>query len=255
VNKEEKLLVNNSLNNATCDETKIMNNIQSQISNANDDSSTLMEYNNSMINKEKEKEEKEKEEKKTDKDKYNKRIISSKTDFYLKNNLYDLPLNENKSDMNLPEKHGFYKDDEHFIFVCKDDLTTYRPISCARFKINKNYKTISDFHCKGENGCKYNENLDLFFCGKNIEIKGKNGIENKRCTPNEFICRDCMLANKKYYQLNEDFLININGRVAYKTKSSYHCYGHFLIGNEIKDCIKFKCKACKMLDSFSEYYK
>jgi hypothetical protein len=251
VNKEQLLIVDN-LNNTTRDETNIINNSQSQISNLNDDSSTLINYNNIMINKEKEKE---KEEKKTDKDKNNKRIISSRTDFYLKSKLYDFPLNKNESDMNLPEKYGLHKDDEHYIYACKDDLTTYRPISCALFMINKNSSTISDVNCKGENGCKYNENLGLFFCGKNIEIKGKNGIENKRCSPNEFICKDCMLSNKKLYKLNDDFLININGRVAYNKKSSYHCYGHFLVGNEIKDCIKFKCKACKMLDSLSDYYK
>ena len=96
--------------------------------------------------------------------------------------------------------------------------------------------------------------LGLFFCGKKIN----EGIkEEKKCSPNEFICKDCMKLNKEIYYINKtnDYLININGRVAKMHKGKYHCFGHFLFDREIKDCInKFSCKACKMLDSIKDYY-
>ena len=68
-----------------------------------------------------------------------------------------------------------------------------------------------------------------------------------------------MEINKKKYNLKDKYLININGRVAKINKGSYHCFGHFLCGyneNQIEDCIsKFSCKACKLLDEYSNYYQ
>ena len=32
-------------------------------------------------------------------------------------------------------------------------------------------------------------------------------------------------------------------------------FGHFFIGNRIKDCIKeFSCKACEITNKYSDYY-
>ena len=152
-------------------------------------------------------------------------------------------------------------DGKKYIFVCYNDLTTYNITSSAHLLNNFNKNNIDkpqsnmDIGKEFLNDYKYEKALGLGFCGRSFEIRGANGIEKKRCTPNEFICKQCMLINKKKYNLGNTFLININGRVAYINKGSYHCYGHFLIGSQIEDCIiKFKCKACKMLDSFSEYY-
>ena len=64
-----------------------------------------------------------------------------------------------------------------------------------------------------------------------------------------------MLINKRKYNLKNSYLININGRVTKKNKGSYNCFGHFLLGNQIEDCIsKFTCKACKMINYYFEYY-
>ena len=99
-----------------------------------------------------------------------------------------------------------------------------------------------------------NNSLGLYFCGKEIKIEN----EIKKCAPNEFICKECMEINKKKYNLNGKYLININGRVAKINKGSYHCFGHFLYGNngnQIEDCIsKFSCNACKLLDNYCNYY-
>ena len=64
-----------------------------------------------------------------------------------------------------------------------------------------------------------------------------------------------MKNNKEIYNIKKNYLININGRVAKINKGKYHCFGHFLVGNQIEDCIsKFTCKACKLLQIYSEYY-
>ena len=64
-----------------------------------------------------------------------------------------------------------------------------------------------------------------------------------------------MEKNKKMYNIQSKYLININGRVAKMNKGKYHCFGHFSVGNQIEDCIsKFSCKACKNLDTLSNYY-
>ena len=67
-----------------------------------------------------------------------------------------------------------------------------------------------------------------------------------------------MELNKKKYNINDNYLININGRLAKTNKGSYHCFGKFLSGikrNEIEDCIKkFSCRACKALDYYSKYF-
>ena len=64
-----------------------------------------------------------------------------------------------------------------------------------------------------------------------------------------------MLINKRKYNLKDSYLININGRVTSMNKGSYHCFGHFLLNNQIEDCIsKFTCNACKMINYYFEYY-
>ena len=65
-----------------------------------------------------------------------------------------------------------------------------------------------------------------------------------------------MGINKKRYNIKNNYLINIKGRVAKINKGSYHCFGHFLCGIQIEDCVsKFSCEACKMLDLYSSYYQ
>ena len=80
-------------------------------------------------------------------------------------------------------------------------------------------------------------------------------MKRKCVKKNEFICGWCMENTKKRYKINKTYLINIKGRVAKINNNSYHCFGHFLKGTQIEDCIKFSCNGCKMLDKYSEYYK
>ena len=69
------------------------------------------------------------------------------------------------------------------------------------------------------------------------------------------MCKKCMEINKKHYNIKNKYLININGRVAKINKGSFHCFGHYLIGNQIEQCIStFSCKACKLLDFCSKYF-
>ena len=63
-----------------------------------------------------------------------------------------------------------------------------------------------------------------------------------------------MELNKKRYEIKSNYVINICGRVSKINKGSYHCFGHFLCGNQIEDCInKFSCKACKLIDEYNIY--
>ena len=40
-----------------------------------------------------------------------------------------------------------------------------------------------------------------------------NGIK-KKCFPNQFMCRKCMNINKKFYNLKNNYFINIIGRAS-----------------------------------------
>ena len=71
------------------------------------------------------------------------------------------------------------------------------------------------------------------------------------------ICKNCMEKNKKRYQIDNLYLVNINGRTAKRKNKElgFHCYGHFIKGNQIEICNKeFKCEACKLLDRYENYY-
>ena len=253
-----------SFNNVTTDITANITNIsdisieQSQLS-VNNNSTIIISpesdcKQDTRVDKEEEKE-------KSKKDNF--AINAARSTYYSKLNLNDVSLNEMNSDRKLPDKYMLDSsvDGQKYIFVCLNDLTTYN-ITSSAYLLNNNNKNSKDkpqsdkdIDTESLKDYRYEKALGLGFCGKSFEIKGANGIEIKRCTPNEFICKQCMLINKKKYNLDKTFLININGRVAKIKKGSYHCYGHFLIGNQIEDCIvKFKCKACEMLDSLSEYY-
>jgi hypothetical protein len=111
----------------------------------------------------------------------------------------------------------------------------------------------SDEICREYKGSKYNHILGLFFCKKNIKLNEKTA---KTCTPNVFMCKNCVKINKKIYNLKDHYLINIYGRVSKKNKGLYHCFGNFLVNNKIEECItSYVCRACSLLNCFSDYYK
>lgn len=156
--------------------------------------------------------------------------------------LDDLPLYEEK-DIDIRDD----KEDNNYVFL-NNDLTTNN-ITKSDFLEPK----INELNDEDIGNCNYYPNLGLYFCGK--EVKLENEKQLKKCCPNEFICKSCMDINKKKYNIKNNFLINIKGRVAKINNGSYHCSGHFLCGNQNKDCIsEFSCNACKMLDSYSKYY-
>jgi len=170
-----------------------------------------------------------------------------KRNFYKKNRLYDIILNKEESNLLLPPKYII--DDKIFGFVYPNKLTTYYFTYSGQF--TKGSLPIDSEATKYDDSC-YNSLLGLYFCGKNIEIKN----EIKKCAPNEFICKNCMAKNKKKYNIKENYLINICGRMAKISMKGYHCFGHFSSENHmIEDCInKFSCSACKLLNLYSDYY-
>ena len=179
---------------------------------------------------------------------------SMRSNFYVKYNLYHNIINNN---LYYPSKYKI--NDKYFGLLYPNELISYGFIQSgfltkAQNIIDSNNSNDIDFK-----NSKYNKILGLYFCGKNIELNIGKEIHIKICAPNEFICKECMEINKKKYNLKQNFLININGRVAKLNKGSFHCFGHFLCynkENQIEDCIfKFSCKACKLLDEYANYYQ
>ena len=174
---------------------------------------------------------------------------SVRNKFYDKYSLFDVPLNTGINSINFPKKYKI--NEKNYCFLLNNELKTYPITISGYFLIKRKYNdfdnTIED------NGSKYNESLGLYFCGKKISFE--NGKIEKECAPNVFICKQCMELNKKKYKIKSSYLININGRVAKINKGKYHCFGHFLCGNIIEDCInKFSCKACELITSNINYY-
>ena len=168
-----------------------------------------------------------------------------KSNFWSKNKLYDIIESTEIADKIGIKRKVF--DDQNYIFLNKNDLKTYHfIISQKLFKYKFSTENIKNDNFKKEYG--------LYFCGKDIKEY------NKKCRPNEMMCFDCMKENIKIYNLNEindNALININGRVSIPFKSGgYHCYGTFDCGNKLYYCIgkDFACKACKELNEKKEYY-
>ena len=168
-----------------------------------------------------------------------------KKNYWIQYELYDAKAPTNLKGLilhTLDEEKG----KEKYCYLYNNKLTTFYYIQNVKFgkdySINENLEIDSN----------YNSSLGLFFCGKKIELENE---ETKKCCPNEMICKDCMEKNKKRYNLQSQYLININGRAAKKYKGTFHCYGHFMEGNQIENCLKkFSCEACKLLDKYEKYY-
>ena len=171
--------------------------------------------------------------------------------FYLKYNLYDDILNYN---LYYPPKYTI--NEKYIGLVYPNELISYGFIHSGFLTKVENKINSDGIDYKNT---KYYKKLGLYFCGKYIEINIEKATHIQKCAPNEFICKECMEINKNKYNLKQNYLININGRVAKINKDKYHCFGHFLCGNkenQIEDCInKFSCKACKLLDEYINYYQ
>lgn len=169
--------------------------------------------------------------------------MNSKKDYWLKYKLYDVKVN-NK---NLDKLNIYQLSDDKCCYFYKNELITYYFVKSVQF--GENYSIDNESLKDPE----YKESFGLFFCGKNINYNNEKDI---KCCPNQMICKECMKKNKKIYNLDKLYLININGRLAKKRKDgNFHCFGHFIKGNLIENCMKeFTCEACKLLKSYENYY-
>jgi hypothetical protein len=164
---------------------------------------------------------------------------------YLKHKIYDdllTEINPTNQDLILPE---IYKiDDTHYIFVYENTLKTYPITLTHALELTQQIIKISNL----------DEPFGIHFCGKKVKLKGE--IELRECAPNNFICKECMEKNKKRYNLPDDCLINIIGRVSKNIKGMYHCIGTFVKENNGFDYCKskFTCKACEILNLCKDYY-
>jgi len=169
--------------------------------------------------------------------------MNSKKDYWLKYKLYDVKVN-NK---NLDKLNIYQLSDDKCCYFYKNELITYYFVKSVKF--GENYSIDNESLKDPE----YKESFGLFFCGKNINYNNEKDV---KCCPNQMICKECMKKNKKIYNLDKLYLININGRLAKKRKDgNFHCFGHFIKGNLIENCVKeFTCEACKLLKSYENYY-
>ena len=179
-----------------------------------------------------------------------KKLNPARAIFCLKNKLYDIPLTIEYLNYNHPPKYTI--NDLFYIYLYPNEIHTYC-LTISGFMHKKNM--VIDSIDKKVNDSEYNLMYGIYFCNKNIEVNVGNKIETKKCSPNNFICSICMKINKEKYKIKNNYLIAINGRIAKKNKGSYHCFGHFLCGNQIEDCIKkYTCKSCKLLNYYSNIY-
>ena len=180
---------------------------------------------------------------------------SVRSNYYIKNNLYDVPIGQLINNYNHAPKYKI--NEELYSFVYPNELITYC-FTISGFLSNKNNINFNFNSINLENNeisSKFDSILGLYFCGQILKFQFENETSIKKCAPNEFMCKECMRINKKKYNIKDKYLININGRVAKINKDKYHCFGKFSCGNIIEDCIKnFSCRACKILDNYSKYY-
>ena len=171
---------------------------------------------------------------------------SAKIDYYTKYKLFDISINI--VDSKLPKSQKI--SDKQYAFLYENDFITYC-LSGSQFLLKHELKIIEE----NKDDKVFYQDLGLYFCGKEEEVPTKEEKEKKRCSPNIFMCKDCMKKNKKIYGIKDKHLINIKGRISKKNKGKFHCFGHFEISNQIEDCvISFSCKSCQILDKLEEYY-
>ena len=170
--------------------------------------------------------------------------------FWIKNKYYDNAINVKA---NLKKKYIKELEKEYCVFFYDDNFRTYNFAISQCFCELLSYK-IPKIEIMND---QYKEEYGLCFCGREINEY------NKKCSPNEMMCDECMKKNKEIYELSKNnfakhILININGRVCINNleDKKYHCLGKFSKGKETKCCVpgEFSCKACQSLDVKKTYY-
>ena len=109
----------------------------------------------------------------------------------------------------------------------------------------------------------YNSKYDLYFCGKNNNIKC-SCCPNKKCCPNGELCINCMKRNLKLHGLKKHYLINKKGKACRYSHGNFHCNS---INEEIvkdqggnfykkQNICKgdYTCDACKYITKIMNHY-
>jgi hypothetical protein len=175
----------------------------------------------------------------------------ARKNFYLKKKLYDISLNKTIINNKNYQPCKYIINEDHFTFAYPNKIYTFSLAISGFLKTDKINDDNSSINEEIKNN-KYYQQFGIYFCEKDINLKDG---QHKKCSPNEFICNECMKKNRNIYNLKNNYMINILGRIAKKNKGSYHCFGHFLVGDIIEDCItKFTCEGCKLLNLYSEYF-
>ena len=250
IENSDKALVNNLTN------TTINNDSTLNISNYNNYS---INDNSSIINESTRDEtqleiDPMNESKTTQNEKKDEKIFNKlRADYYIKNKIFDKVYYDEKEENKIITSPKYKIDEKHYGLLYDNDLTT-NYITKSTYLSGK--KIISELTEKEKEGRSFNESVGLIFCGKEIKLEKDGKTVIKKCEPNNFICKECMEVNKKYYNIKNTYLINIKGRVSKLNKGSFHCFGHFNCENHIEDCAtKFSCKACEILNTYEDYYK
>ena len=109
----------------------------------------------------------------------------------------------------------------------------------------------------------YDNKYDLYFCGKlnNIDCKC---CEDKFCSPEGELCKECMKKNLNYHFLKGYYLINKKGKACKYSNGSFHCHSKFDLisqdegGNffKVKKTCKcnYTCIPCKNITKLMNYY-
>lgn len=122
---------------------------------------------------------------------YERKLSPARAAYYLKYNLYDIPItSKNSNDYFHPQK--LLINDERYVFVYPNELTTYY-ITQSGIMSTKENKILDE-----NSNIKFSPTSGLYFCGKTVEID--SDLKSKKCAPNEFICKECMEINKKQYK-------------------------------------------------------
>jgi hypothetical protein len=178
------------------------------------------------------------------------KLNPARANFCLRKKLNDITYTQKKYEINQPPKYKI--NNECFIFIYPNLTITHCFALSELLKSDKlNFGNLLVDE-SAINDSTYNKQLGLFFCDLEDDIG--NGTK-KKCSPDQFMCRKCMNINKKLYHLKKHYLINIIGRACKINKGSFHCFGQFLVNNQIEDCItNFTCEGCKLLNLYSKYY-
>lgn len=180
-------------------------------------------------------------------------------------NYRDINLNEPIQKIYIILKSEYESDQNDIKKVEYQDFIGYKK---QKSKENNNIVEYS-YNLKILNGlppgCKYYQEEDLIYCGKETNLNCKC-CNPKICVPGNCFCINCMYLNLSYHYLKKKlFLINRKGRVcSFDGKKYYYCGVTYKIKNKDSQgnmfAKKFECNNktlcddCKLLNKISKEY-